>query len=187
MSSRSGQKRTQHGSCQSHRAQKTECPSPAGTTGRWLPQDNDQVTSAEWTSHQDNRLTLTHQGRPSCPTASSTCISPGLHPRTEEYITVNYWFTKYLNSVKKRGVKMSWKNINRLYVGVEGELNFLLFTRDSVIASVSAKWLGVNLSLDHSYFLWFWPKTPEDAKFLPEKSMEYLNNFCWWQYVQGMR
>lgn len=29
---------------------------------------------------------------------------------------------------------MSQKNINRLYVGVEGELNFLLFTRDSVIA-----------------------------------------------------
>lgn len=83
---RSGQKRKQHGSCQPHRAQKTEWPGPAGPTGRWLPQDNDQVTSAEWASHQANRLTLTHQGsqaacsQPPPPPANSL----RLHPLTEK-------------------------------------------------------------------------------------------------------
>ncbi len=35
------------------------------------------------------------------------------------------------------------------------ELNFLLFTRDSVAASIHAKGLGVNLSLNHSSFFYF--------------------------------
>ncbi|PWA25900.1 hypothetical protein CCH79_00001531 [Gambusia affinis] len=40
---RSKQKRKQHASCLSYGAQKTERPGPAGPTGRWLPQDNDQA------------------------------------------------------------------------------------------------------------------------------------------------
>lgn len=45
-------------------------PAPAGPTGRWLPQDNDQVTSAEWTSHQANRLTFPYRGSQAAPSPS---------------------------------------------------------------------------------------------------------------------
>lgn len=46
------------------------------------------------------------------------------------------------------------------------ELNFLLFTRDSVASSINAKVLEVNLSPNHSFFfrvcvcVWFSPKLP---------------------------
>lgn len=52
-----GKKESSSGSFQQHCAQSGG--GPAGPTGRWLPKDNDQVTSAEWTNHQANRLTLT--------------------------------------------------------------------------------------------------------------------------------
>lgn len=52
-----GKKESSSGSFQQHSAQSGG--GPAGPTGRWLPKDNDQVTSAEWTNHQANRLTLT--------------------------------------------------------------------------------------------------------------------------------
>lgn len=95
-------KRKRHRSCQSQRAQKTEWPGPAGQTGRWLPQDNDQVTSAEWTSHQANRLTLTHQGSQAgrSPPPPPPVIPSG-YTHSPRSITQVYWFTKFHKSPKK--------------------------------------------------------------------------------------
>lgn len=84
-SSRSGWKRMQCGSCQSHRTQKTEEKQVPlqEQPGRWLPRDNDQVTSAEWTSYQANRLTLTRQ-RDGEMSHHSPSFFPGFHLETWE-------------------------------------------------------------------------------------------------------
>lgn len=65
--------------------------------GRWLPRDNDQVTSAEWTSHQANRLTLTRQRDAEMSHHSPSFFFPQVSPR-------NRWRKKkkLLNGKKKR-------------------------------------------------------------------------------------
>lgn len=51
--------------------------------GRWLPRDNDQVTSAEWTSHQANRLTLTRQRDAEMSHHSPSFFFPQVSPRNQ--------------------------------------------------------------------------------------------------------
>lgn len=65
--------------------------------GRWLPQHNDQVAPAEGTSHQANRLTLTHQRD-----AEMSHHSPSFFPQVSAH---NRAKKKEVTSWKKRGVK----------------------------------------------------------------------------------
>lgn len=62
------------------------------------------------------------------------------------------------------------------------ELNFLLYTRDSFTASINAKGLGVNMSMNHSSFLFIFSSviwaTTQDTKSLSDKQdLWELNTF----------
>lgn len=145
------EKTEQHGSCQSHKTQKTERPSPSGATGRWPPPDNDQVTSAEWRSHQANRLTLTHReskaahSPPPPPPFPPPAIPPRLHPQTKNY-NRSLLIHEVSQLPRKGGVRMSWKTLTDFMWVFE--LNFFsLFTGDSVAASINVTndWEGIGV------------------------------------------
>lgn len=79
--------------------------------GRWLPRDNDQVTSAEWTSHQANSLTLTRQRDAEMSHHSPSFFFPQVSPRNQRR------GKKSCLMEKKRGVKEVLNQHQQIFCG----------------------------------------------------------------------